>query len=201
MNAAPVGQERYRFPPPDHRPLGLALLSVLAEPAPGRRVAAGARHCRVLRNNPRLGKEVRPAHTRRLRRKKPSGSDVRHPDEAVITIAGRKHWLWRAVDQDGYVLAARHAACRTPISQGPGQPSREFSCAAVKTGADMQGSRSPGGLKRFVSVFSAVRNLLVPPRSQRSAFQSHVHRNQAIAEWKAVGRGHGIIPSLDDRNL
>ena len=22
----------------------------------------------------------------------------------VITIAGRKHWLWRAVDQDGYVL-------------------------------------------------------------------------------------------------
>jgi putative transposase len=25
-------------------------------------------------------------------------------DEVVITIAGRKHWLWRAVDQDGYVL-------------------------------------------------------------------------------------------------
>jgi len=22
----------------------------------------------------------------------------------VISIAGRKHWLWRAVDQDGYVL-------------------------------------------------------------------------------------------------
>jgi putative transposase len=22
----------------------------------------------------------------------------------VVTIAGRKHWLWRAVDQDGYVL-------------------------------------------------------------------------------------------------
>lgn len=22
----------------------------------------------------------------------------------VITIAGKKHWLWRAVDQDGYVL-------------------------------------------------------------------------------------------------
>ncbi|MNV72246.1 hypothetical protein D3C71_1653210 [compost metagenome] len=27
-----------------------------------------------------------------------------HLDEVVITIAGRKHWLWRAVDQDGYVL-------------------------------------------------------------------------------------------------
>lgn len=30
--------------------------------------------------------------------------DTWHLDEVVITIAGRKHWLWRAVDQDGYVL-------------------------------------------------------------------------------------------------
>jgi len=29
---------------------------------------------------------------------------VWHLDEVVITIADRKHWLWRAVDQDGYVL-------------------------------------------------------------------------------------------------
>jgi hypothetical protein len=25
-------------------------------------------------------------------------------NEVVITIQGRKHWLWRAVDQDGFVL-------------------------------------------------------------------------------------------------
>lgn len=25
-------------------------------------------------------------------------------DEAVISIRGRKHWLWRALDQDGFVL-------------------------------------------------------------------------------------------------
>jgi putative transposase len=25
-------------------------------------------------------------------------------DEVVITIAGEKHWLWRAVDQEGFVL-------------------------------------------------------------------------------------------------
>ena len=24
--------------------------------------------------------------------------------QVVISIAGRKHWLWRAVDQDGFVL-------------------------------------------------------------------------------------------------
>jgi putative transposase len=43
----------------------------------------------------------------------------------------------------------------------------------------MQGFRSPGGLQRFISVFSAVRNLFVPPRSQRSAFQNRVHRIHA----------------------
>jgi putative transposase len=28
------------------------------------------------------------------------------PGEMVITIAGRKHYLWRAVDQEGFVLEA-----------------------------------------------------------------------------------------------
>ena len=30
--------------------------------------------------------------------------DKWHLDEMVITIADKKHWLWRAVDQDGFVL-------------------------------------------------------------------------------------------------
>lgn len=40
----------------------------------------------------------------RLRRKPPSANDVWHLDQVVVTIGGRKHWLWRGVDQDGYVL-------------------------------------------------------------------------------------------------
>jgi len=39
-----------------------------------------------------------------LRRKKTSQKDIWHLDEVVISIGGRKHWLWRAVDQDGHVL-------------------------------------------------------------------------------------------------
>ncbi|TGS89906.1 IS6 family transposase, partial [Mesorhizobium sp. M2D.F.Ca.ET.178.01.1.1] len=39
-------------------------------------------------------------------RKQHSRNDVWHLDEVVITIAGRKHWLWRAVDRDGNVLDA-----------------------------------------------------------------------------------------------
>jgi putative transposase len=50
------------------------------------------------------GKKFRPDYARRLRRKQPSPHDLWHLDEVVINIAGKKHWLWRAVDQDGYVL-------------------------------------------------------------------------------------------------
>ncbi|MDF2810940.1 MAG: transposase [Microvirga sp.] len=48
----------------------------------------------------------------------------------------------------------------------------------------MQTFRSPGGMQAFVSIFSALRNLFVPPHSKRSAIQVHVHRLQAMAEWK-----------------
>ena len=39
-----------------------------------------------------------------LRRRLPAVGDKWHLDEVVITIAGMKHWLWRAVDQNGTVL-------------------------------------------------------------------------------------------------
>jgi len=52
----------------------------------------------------RWGRKHGPDYARRLRRKPPSSNDVWYLDEVVITIAGKKHWLWRAVDQDGYVL-------------------------------------------------------------------------------------------------
>src|SRR6218665_3576882 len=52
----------------------------------------------------RWGLKFGPAYAKQLRRRRPSLQDVWHLDEVVISIAGRKHWLWRAVDQDGYVL-------------------------------------------------------------------------------------------------
>src|SRR5919112_679178 len=39
-----------------------------------------------------------------IRRRLPASGDKWHLDEVVISIAGRKHWLWRAVDQHGLVL-------------------------------------------------------------------------------------------------
>ena len=39
-----------------------------------------------------------------IRRRLPDTGDKWHLDEIMLTIAGVKHWLWRAVDQNGIVL-------------------------------------------------------------------------------------------------
>ncbi len=44
------------------------------------------------------------AFANQARRRLPRPGDKWHLDEVVITIAGKKHWLWRAVDQTGIVL-------------------------------------------------------------------------------------------------
>lgn len=59
------------------------------------------------------------AFANQIRRRLSRAGDKWHLDEVVITIADKKHWLWRAVDQDGIVLDVlvqsrrdRHAAKR-----------------------------------------------------------------------------------------
>ena len=39
-----------------------------------------------------------------IRRRLPRPGDKWHLDEVVLKIAGKKHYLWRAVDQDGVML-------------------------------------------------------------------------------------------------
>ncbi len=39
-----------------------------------------------------------------LRRTRPTPSDYWHLDEMAIVIRGKRHWLWRAVDNEGEVL-------------------------------------------------------------------------------------------------
>jgi putative transposase len=45
-----------------------------------------------------------PAYAQALRRRHPRPGDKWHVDEVQLKINGRKHWLWRAVDQEGTVL-------------------------------------------------------------------------------------------------
>lgn len=168
-------------------------------------------------------------YARRLRRKSPSASDIWHLDELVIRVNGKKCWLWRAVDQDGYVLdeivqtrrntkAARRLLTRLLKKQGMA-PKRMVTDKLRSYGAarrqvmptvehrshkglnnraenshlplrkrerTRQGFRSIASLQKFVSIFSAVRNLFVPSQTNCSATQVRNHRRQAMAEWKAV---------------
>ena len=45
-----------------------------------------------------------PAFADGLRRRRPRPGDKWHLDEVLLKINGRRHWLWRAVDQEGIVL-------------------------------------------------------------------------------------------------
>jgi putative transposase len=229
MNTSPISYKRHRFPPQiiAHAiwlyyrfPLSLRLVEeMLLE----RGTIVSYETIR------RWALKFGPDYARGFRRKRPSRNDIWHLDEVVITIAGRKHWLWRAVDQDRYVLdeivqnrrntkAAKRLLTRLLKKQDV-TPKRMITDKLRSYGAArrqvmpqvehrshkglnnraenshlplrkrermMQGFRSPGSLQRFVFVFSAIRNLFVPPHSKRSAFHIHLHRLKAMAEWKAV---------------
>ena len=214
MTLLPVSYKRHRFPPAiiAHAvwlhfrfPLSLRLVEeMLLE----RGIVAS--YETVRRWAMKFGRDC----PRRLRRKRPSPRDIWHLDEVVVSIGGKKHWLWRAVDQDGYILdeivqtrrdtkAARRLLTRLLKKQG--RPPRRMitdklgSYAAArrqimpaiehrshkrlnnraenshvplrKRERMMQGFRSPGGLQRFIAVFSAVRNIFVPPRSTARPLQ------------------------------
>ncbi len=45
---------------------------------------------------------------------------------------------------------------------------------------------SPGGCQRFLTVFSAGRNIFVPPVANANALTRHIHRLQAFAQWNTA---------------
>lgn len=164
---------------------------------------------------------------------KEARKDIWHLDEVVISIGGRKHWLWRAVDQDGYVLdeivqarrdtqAARRLLVRllkkqsltpkrivTDKLRSYGAARREVMPAVEhrshkglnnraenshvplrKRERMMQGFRSVGGFQRFISIFSALRNLFVPPAPEKLS-PRHPHPSDPR---------NGAVESRDRRN-
>jgi len=169
------------------------------------------------------------AYARSLRRRKAWPGYLWHLDEVRIVIRGKPNWLWRSVDQDGYVLdeilqprrntkAAKRLLTRLLERQGL-RPSRmitdklkSYGAARRKLGLSirhlshkglnnraenshlplrkreriMQKFRSPGECQRFVSVFSAIRNLFVPSASITTALSRHINRVRPLAQWNNV---------------
>ena len=104
MSEPPISYKRHRFPPETiahavwlyfRFPLSLRLVEEMLLER-GVVVSYETVRCWALKFG--------PDYARRLKRKWASSSDIWHLDEVVITIRGEKRYLWRAVDQDGYVL-------------------------------------------------------------------------------------------------
>src|SRR6202035_847540 len=63
--------------------------------------------------------KIGQTYANEVRRRRPCCGDKWHMDEVFLTISGKRHYLWRAVDQDGNVLDIlvqsrrnKHAATR-----------------------------------------------------------------------------------------
>ena len=69
--------------------------------------------------------KFRPEYARNIRHRRGRLGDTWHLDELFVNIQGRRHYLWRAVDQDGDVidiLVQRHRDAR-----GHAKPYKHYS--------------------------------------------------------------------------
>ena len=104
MNQLPVRYKRHRFPPAI---IAHAVWLYFRFPLSLRLVEEMLLECGIVVSYEtvrRWAKKFGRDYARRLKRKRPSPRDLWHLDEVGVSIGGKKHWLWRAVDQDGYIL-------------------------------------------------------------------------------------------------
>jgi putative transposase len=119
-----------------------------------------------------------------LRRKPPSTSDVWYLDEVVMSIGGRKHWLWRTADQDGYVLDEIVQARRNT------KAARRLLVRLMKKQASLP--------KRIVTdklrSYGAARRQIMPAGGRASIAQGVEQPRRKLAPAAAkAGEGHAAI--------
>jgi putative transposase len=109
----------------------------------------------------------------------------------LIKLLKRQGWAPRRIVTDklaSYGAAKREVAPSIEHRSHKGLNNRAENAHVPlrKRERQMQSFRSAGGLQRFTSIFSAVRNLFVPPASKRPALSTHLHRLAAFARWRSV---------------
>jgi putative transposase len=121
--------------------------------------------------------------------------DKRAAKRLLIKLLKRQGWVPRRIVTDklaSYGAAKREVApgIEHRSHKGLNNRAENSHLPLRKRERQMQGFRSAGALQRFTSVFSAVRNLFVPPASKRLAISTHLHRLAAFARWRtAAGLG------------
>ena len=119
------------------------------------------------------------------------GRDRRAARRLLVRLLKRQGWRPRRMVTDklaSYGAARREVAPTLEHRAHKGLNNRAENSHVPfrKRERQMQGFRSPGGLQRFVSVFSATRNLFVPAARRRSALATRLHRLEAFDAWRQV---------------
>src|SRR3954469_4169368 len=92
-----------------------------------------------------------PGFARRLRRSRPRPSDRWHLDEMVVRIAGKRMYLWRAVDHEGEVL---HMLVQRRRDTARGTPADAQAAQEARLRAEIADNRQAGLLRIRVSASS-----------------------------------------------
>src|SRR5499427_752933 len=154
-----------------------------------------------------------PAIARRLRRHRPRPSDRSHLDEMVVRIAGRRMYLWRAVDHEGEILDIlvqrrrdKRAALKLVVTdklrsygaafrelhltrrhdQGIRKNNRAENSHQVvrRRERKMQRFKSSRSAQRFLNIHSAVHNTFNHQRHLVSRSTLWIFRAEATAQWQ-----------------
>ena len=80
---------------------------------------------------------------KRLRKRRPKPGDVWRLDEVFVRINGALHYLWRAVDQHGVVLALLQAAGRAPMGRRRRHGQQRGRCQEIMTACSSGGTSRP----------------------------------------------------------
>ncbi|MUO80753.1 IS6 family transposase [Agrobacterium vitis] len=95
-------------------------------------------------------------------------------DEVVITIGGKKHWLWRAVDHHGFVLDIL-------------LKSRRDAWAAKRLMRKLlKAFKSTRQLQRFVPIHDPIANLFQIPRHDIPSHHYRELRRAAMKMWSEI---------------
>src|ERR1700742_2917491 len=132
----------------------------------------------------------------RIRRRAPQRGDKWHLDEVVITIAGKKHWLWRAVDQEGFVLDVLVQSRRD--QKAAKRLLRKLLKKHLRAPRVLitDKLRSYGAAKREVMPGVEHRQHKGLNNRAENSHQPTRRRERIMKRFKSAGRCRGFIPSM-----
>ncbi len=146
------------------------------------------------------GRKFGQACANQIRRRLPRPGDKWHLDEVVLTIAGKRHWLWRAVDQDGIVLDVlvqsrrdKHAAKRLlrKLLRRQGQPPRVLITDKLAS--------YPAAKKELMPGIEHRRHRGLNNRAENS-HQPTRRRERQMKRFKSVGQAQRFLSAHDQIN-